>query len=378
MRSARRWRGLVAAAGLAMAAGLASACATDDRTQVTVNIRRGSNFPEAAESLAAHGVIKSPRLFGIYASRIGRDRTIRYGMYLLERGASWNDVLDALEKGEGMVTRVRIIEGWALWDIVPELATKLEVPEESVLAVVRDTALLRRLGVPRGTRDMEGYLFPDTYDLPVGATARQAIIYMIRRFERVWTPEWEAQAAERKMTRHQVVTLASIVEKEVRQGSERPTVAGVYSNRLARGMLLQADPTIQYALQQRRPARVLFRDLRVDSPYNTYRRAGLPPGPIASPGAKSIEAALFPADVDFLYFVAHPDGHHEFRRTYREHLEAIRMVREVARRDTLERRRQAAQARVDSALGTAAATKVPATAPAPMTKAPPDSVRRQP
>ena len=346
---------------LALAALLsAAACATSDRTQATVNIRKGSNFSETADSLAAHGVIRAPRLFRQYAKLLGRDRSVRYGMYLLERGTSWNGVLDALEKGEGMVTRVRIVEGWTLWDIVPTLADSLKVPQDSVLAVVRDTALLRRLQVPRGISDMEGYLFPDTYDFPVGATARQAIVYMIRRFERVWTPEWEARAVERKLTRHQVITLASIVEKEVRRGSERPTVAGVYSNRLARGMLLQADPTVQYALQRRRPGRVLFRDLRVDSPYNTYRRAGLPPGPIASPGAKSIEATLYPADVPYLYFVAHPDGHHEFRATYREHLEAIRLVREVARRDTLERRRIAAQARVDSALAAATVPRGPA------------------
>lgn len=347
-------RALAAALGCVL---LLAACATDDRTQVTVNIRKGSNFPEAAESLAVHRVIASPMLFRRYAALVGRDRTIRYGMYLLERGSSWNEVLDALEKGEGLVTRVRIVEGWALWDIVPALAERLAVPEDSVLAAVRDTALLRRLGVPRGIRDMEGYLFPDTYDFPVGATARQAIIYMIRRFERVWTPEWEARAAERKLTRHQVITLASIVEKEVRRGSERPTVAGVYSNRLRRGMMLQADPTIQYALGRRRPQRVLYRDLRVNSPYNTYRRVGLPPGPIASPGAKSIEAALYPADVPYLYFVAHPDGHHEFRATYREHLEAIRFVRDAARRDSLELRRQAAQARLDSTLRAAEASK---------------------
>lgn len=355
MRSLTGRRAITVAAGCVLAL---AACATDDRTQVTVNIRKGSNFPEAAESLAVHGVIGSPMLFRRYAKLLGRDRTIRYGMYLLERGTSWNDVLDALEKGEGMVTRVRIVEGWTLWDIVPALAEQLEVPEDSVLAVVRDTSLLRRLGVPRGLPDMEGYLFPDTYDFPVGATARQAIIYMIRRFERVWTPEWEARAAERKLTRHQVITLASIVEKEVRRGSERPTVAGVYSNRLRRGMKLQADPTIQYALKRRRPQRVLYRDLRVNSPYNTYLRTGLPPGPIASPGAKSIEAALYPADVPFLYFVAHPDGHHEFRATYREHLEAIRFVRDVARRDTLEMRRVAAQARADSAARAAEASKV--------------------
>ena len=144
------------------------------------------------------------------------------------------------------------------------------------------------------------------------------------------------------------VTLASIVEKEVRRGEERPVVSAVYTNRLRIGMPLQADPTVQYALKKR-PGRVLYRDLRVDSPYNTYRRAGLPPGPIASPGAASLEAALYPAKVPYRFFVAHPNGHHEFRTTYREHLEAIKMVREVARRDTLERRELERKQAADSA-----------------------------
>lgn len=336
---------------LAAIAGLA-ACGSGDTTQVTVNIRKGSNFPEAAESLAAQGVIKSPRLFGFYAARVKRDRTIRYGMYLLPRGASWNDVLTALEQGKGIVNRVRITEGWAVWDIVPTLAEKLEIPEDSVRLAISDTIFLRRMGVPRAQKTLEGYLFPDTYDFPLGTTARQAVDLMLTRFEQVWKPTWDARLVELKMTRHQLVTLASIVEKEVRKGEERPVVSAVYHNRLKIRMPLQADPTVQFALGRRKPARVLYRDLRVDSPYNTYRRVGLPPGPIASPGALSLEAALFPANVPYRFFVAHPDGHHEFRTTYAEHLKAIQYVREAARRDTVEQRSKAAQARIDSAMQT--------------------------
>lgn len=327
-----------------------SGCGTSERDMVAVTIRMGSNFPEAADSLAVHGLIRTPMLFRRYAALMKRDRKIRYGRYIIPRGASWNEILTALEQGRGIVHRVVVPEGWAVWDIVPEVASKLSLPADSVEAAVRDTSLLRRVGAPRGTRTLEGYLFPDTYDFPDGATARQAIELMVQRFERVWKPEWNARALELKLTRHQVVTLASIVEKEVRRGRERPTVSAVYHNRLRIGQALQADPTVQYALGRRRPGRVLYRDLRVDSPYNTYRRTGLPPGPIASPGAAALEAALYPADVTYRYFVAHPDGHHEFRNTYAEHLKAIEYVRSVARRDSLERRRAAAQAAVDSAL----------------------------
>ncbi len=342
-------RGPVALA-LAVALGALAACGTSEREQVAVNIRKGANFREAADSLAAHGLVRSPRIFRYYARAFGRDRRIRYGRYLLPVGSSWNDILTALEQGHGIVHPVRILEGHALWDVIPAVATALTIPEDSVAAAVRDTVFLRRLGLPRTVRDLEGYIFPDTYLLPEGATARQAVELMIQRFERVWKPEWTARAQQLKLSRHQVVTLASIVEKEVRKGHERPVVSAVYHNRLRIGQMLQADPTIQYALGRRRPGRVLYRDLNVVSPYNTYRRKGLPPGPIASPGEASLHAALYPADVTFRYFVAHPDGHHEFRNTYAEHLKAIQFVRDVARRDSLERRRRAASAAVDSAL----------------------------
>ena len=328
----RRTLGLVALAALLALAG----CATADDTEVVLTIRPGSSFREAADSLAAHGVVRFPRLFGFYAARRGRDRSTRYGMYVIRRGASWNGILHALQTGEGIMNRVTIPEGWPLWETLPVLANTLELPLDSLEAAVRDPALLARLGIPRRVATAEGYLFPDTYDFPKGVTAREAVELMVRRFESRWDPAWDARLAMLKQTRHEVVTLASIVEKEAVKDQERPIIAGVYRNRLRIGMALQADPTVQYALRQR-PGRVLLRHLKVDSPYNTYRNPGLPPGPIAAPGRASLEATLFPASVPYRFFVAHPDGHHEFRKTYAEHLEAIVMVREVARRDSLAR-----------------------------------------
>lgn len=358
-------RRLTIIATLALAAAIPG-CGSGDQSNVTLTIRRGSSFREAAESLSAHGVVRFPRVFGFYAARRGLDRKIEYGTYLIRRGSSWDEILTSLQLGKGLVNRVTVLEGLPLWEIVPLLSQELSLPAESLEAAVRDTVLLRRLGVPRGLPTLEGYLFPDTYDFPVNISARQAVDLMVRRFEQVWKPEWTARLDTMRMTRHEIVTLASIVEKEVRKRSEAPVVAAVYLNRLRRRMLLQADPTVQYA-QRRRPGRVLYRDLRVDSPYNTYRRAGLPPGPIAAPGASSLEGSLYPANVPFLYFVAHPDGHHEFRSTYREHLAAISMVRGQARRDSLARLE--AQRRADLE---AAQKAVGATRPATDTTQPPN------
>src|SRR6185503_18579324 len=192
----------------------------------------------------------------------------------------------------------------------------------------QDTALIRELGIPTAT--LEGYLFPETYLIPEGSGALPIVKRLVAEFERRWKPDWNSQLQRLGMTRHQVMTLASIIEKEARVASERPTISAVYHNRLKRGMLLQADPTVLYALG-RHANRVLYRHLEVKSPYNTYRNVGLPPGPIASPGSASIEAALFPSDVRFLYFVAHPDGHHEFTATVREHNEMVRRMRTLRR-----------------------------------------------
>jgi UPF0755 protein len=303
-----------------LACGLVGCRDAPHGAPVRVVIPRGSSFRAAADSLASKGFVPSGRIFSMYASLGGRDKSLKAGTYLLQRGASWRSLVDALTQGKGIVNSVTIPEGFDLYQIVPALARALEVPEDSVRAAVRDTALRRELDVP--TETLEGYLFPDTYSFPSGMTARAAVTEMVRRFERAWKPEWDTRLQQLAMNRNDAMALASIIEKEARLPEERAVISAVYHNRLKKRMLLQADPTVQYAMG-RHVARVMYKDLKTESPYNTYVHAGLPPGPIASPGAPSMEAAINPAHVPYLYFVAHPDGHHEFRTTFAEHNRAV-------------------------------------------------------
>lgn len=280
----------------------------------------------AAESLSRAGLIRSPMMFRYYAKFRGGERSIRAGTYELRKDLGYRGILDALSGGKGLVKSVTIPEGYSVSQVVRAVSAKLQVPPESVEVAVRDTAWRRRLDVPAASLD--GYLFPDTYTVPEGATARQLVGLMVKRFEQVWKPEWTARLDTIGLTRNDVLTLASIVEKEARLPPERPVIAGVYMNRLRQGMLLQADPTVQYALPAHQ-TRLLYKHLRVKSPYNTYMNKGLPPGPIASPGRASIEAALYPAQVPYRYFVAFPDGHHEFRATIAQHEAAVRESRKA-------------------------------------------------
>ena len=301
------------------AAALLAACGSGTGPEVRVTIPAGATMRVAAESLSHAGVIRFPRGFRLYASVRRDDRGIKAGTYVLHRNAGWGFVLDALRGGKGIVHVVSIPEGFSLQQIEPLLASRLGSPPDSVAAAVRDTALLHALDVPTPT--LEGYLFPDTYTFAEGTTPREAVATMVRRFEAVWKPEWTARLDTVHLSRNDIMTLASIVEKEARVPQERPVIAAVYLNRLRDGELLQADPTVQYALGKH-VARVLYKDLEVESPYNTYKHKGLPPGPIASPGKPSIEAALYPANVPYKYFVAFPDGHHEFRTDLAGHEKA--------------------------------------------------------
>jgi UPF0755 protein len=289
-----------------------------------VIVPKGATFSAATDSLKKAGLIGSPVLFKLYARMKGADRANKPGTYLIKHSTPWADIISALHGGKGLVNTITIPEGFTLSQIVPLLAQTLSVPVDSVNAAVSDTAVINRLGLP--AKNLEGYLFPDTYAFPDGTRARDAVGEMVKRFEREWKPEWTARLGPIGLKRHEVVTLASIVEREAKVATERPIIAGVYMNRLKANMLLQADPTVQYARGKHTP-RVLLKDLEIDSPYNTYKYPGLPPGPIASPGGASLAAALFPADVPFLYFVAAPDGHHEFRKTLAEHEQAVRQFR---------------------------------------------------
>jgi UPF0755 protein len=289
-----------------------------------VIIPRGASFADAADSLSKANLVGWRKMFRLYARVTGGDRNIKPGTYLLRHGTPWKDIIGALNGGHGLVNTITIPEGYTISQITPALAKTLKVPADSVTAAVRDTALLSRLDIPNPT--LEGYLFPDTYAFPLGTTAREAVHEMVYDFERRWKPDWDTKASDLKINRNDLVTMASIVEREARLPEERPVIAAVYYNRLKKGMLLQADPTVQYALGHH-VGRVLYKDLAVASPYNTYVHKGLPPGPVASPGVASLAAAANPASVPYLYFVASPDGHHEFRMTLQEHTSAIREVR---------------------------------------------------
>ena len=317
-----RWRG-VAVASLFAAMTALAACGSGAGT-TRVIIPPGATFRVAADSLHRAGIVGSTRLFRMYASLRGHDRKIRAGTYVMSRGMSWPAVVNALTQGTGLIRTVTIPEGYSIADIAPLLARTLGVEEDSVLIATRDSAMRERLDVPTPT--LEGYLFPDTYSFPDGTSGRAAIATMVKRFEQVWQPAWDGKLQQLALSRHDIITLASIVEKEAKLPAERPVIAAVYLNRLRIGMRLQADPTVQYALG-RHSARLFYKDLRVDSPYNTYEHAGLPPGPIASPGRASIVASVDPAAVPYRYFVAHPDGHHEFHVDYKSHELAVAAVR---------------------------------------------------
>lgn len=293
-----------------------------------VVIPRRSTMRAAADSLERAGVIGSTRLFRAFASTTGQTRAIKPGTYLFPRHAGYSEVFDALVNGRGIVHTITVPEGYDIRDIAPLIAKALLVSEDSVRAAVTDTAWRRKLNVPAPT--LEGYLFPATYAFADGTTAREAVVEMLERFEAAWRPEWNDRLQDMAISRHDAMTMAAIVEKEARKPEERPIIAAVYWNRVKKGMKLQADPTVQFALPSH-VDRVFFKDLEVESKYNTYKYAGLPPGPIASPGEASIVAALSPARVPYLYFVATADGHHEFRTTFAEHAKAIADIKRTKR-----------------------------------------------
>lgn len=300
---------------------------------VTVTIPRGATFDAAVESLAAKGIVARTASFRLYARLRGLPGSLKSGTYTFSPDASWNDVVGALKRGRGAEVRFTVPEGLMLAEVAGLAAAQLRIPRDSFLAAARDLERLAELGILAGS--VEGYLYPTTYVLPVGVQARDLVRLMTREFAAHWRPEWNGRLDTLELTRHQLVTLASIVQAEMRYRPDGPFIAAVYHNRLRHRMPLQADPTVIYA-HGRRLRRVFEKQLQIRSPYNTYLHPGLPPGPISQPGELSLEAALYPAAVPFLYFVAQPDGKHVFSATYREHLEAIQQVRAGRRR----RRRQ--------------------------------------
>ncbi len=291
-----------------------------------VMIPPGANFAAVTDTLVSRGIVVNRAWFKLLARLRGLDRSVQAGSYEFQHGESPWRVLTILRSGRTMAVRLTIPEGLSLLELAALTREHLGIPPESLLAAARDTLVVGSLAEPNA----EGYLFPETYQVPVGSTARELVHILTREFATAWQPDWDERARHLGLTRRQVLTLASIVEGEARVDEERPIIAGVYLNRLRIGMALQADPTVQYAIEMktgRAKTRLFEKDYETPSPYNTYLNPGLPPGPINSPGIRSIESSLFPAQVPFLYFVANPNGTHMFSRTYEEHLRAVARAR---------------------------------------------------
>jgi UPF0755 protein len=289
---------------------------SEGETSRVVLIKAQTGAFRIADALKVAGIIRSRLAFLAVAAVRGTHHRLLPGEYEFERRVSLVEVLRRLEQGRGLVHQVTIPEGLAARQIADLLAEKGLVDRDRFVELVRDPALLAQSNVEGDS--LEGYLFPDTYRMVRGQREEAIIQRMVRRFHEVFGPDEQARAAALGMSVREVVTLASLIEREAHVGRERPLVSAVFHNRLRRGMPLQSDPTVMYALS-RFGGRLTRAHLQAPSPYNTYLNQGLPPGPIANPGRASILAALYPARSSYLYFVSKNDGTHAFSKTLRDH-----------------------------------------------------------
>jgi UPF0755 protein len=291
---------------------------------VLFTVETGEPFSAIRDRLAAARLIEHEWAVQFYARARGCDRRIHAGTYRLIPGERPAAVLSALVTGDVYMVDVTIPEGFMGRQVAAALAAA-NVDSSAFVASLSDPRLLREVGIEAPS--LEGYLFPDTYRLPWGIDPLGAARAMISHLDSVFDEGMLRRAGELSLTRHQVLTLASIIEAETQLDSERPLVSAVYHNRLRRGMRLEADPTVAFAMGGYK-GRLFYRDLAVDSPYNTYKHRGLPPGPVCSPGMAAMIAALYPDTTSHaIYFVAQGDGGHIFSQTLGEHRAAINQVR---------------------------------------------------
>ena len=290
-----------------------------DGAEQFVEIPQGSGTAAIGQRLAGAGVVRDGISFKLALWLSGNARRLQAGEYRFDHAMTARQVADKIARGDVYVRPITFPEGLTAKQMAAVYESKDFGEAREFLDATKNAALVS--AIDPAAKDLEGYLFPDTYKLPRISTADQLVGRMVADFMKALTPDIIEQAEARGMTIRQLVTMASIVEKETGNPSERPLVAAVYANRLKIGMGLQCDPTVIYALERagRYHGNLTREDLQFDSPYNTYRYAGLPPGPIASPGRASLAAAANPADVPYLYFVSKNDGSHAFATTLDEH-----------------------------------------------------------
>ena len=313
-----------------------------------IEIPRGSSQAAVLSKLSAEGIIRHEWPLKLYLKFTGTGSTLKAGEYDFPSPISPLMVLAKMQQGQRRLNRLTIIEGWTRWDIARAM---LQVPqfklstEAEALELMDNVSLIRDLDP--SAKNLEGYLFPDTYELGVDTTGPQLIEAMIKRFRNVWKPDWSGHAHAQGHTPRQIVTIASIIETEAKLADERPLVASVIYNRLQKDIPLAVDSSVIYASKLegkwRYDGKVYKSDIERRSPYNTRIHAGLPPGPIASPGESSLKAALNPATSDYIYYVRNPDrddGAHNFYRDGGEFEKGVRALRDWERTRDLEAARK--------------------------------------
>ena len=302
---------------------------THDKDEiVNIKIVRGASPVAIADTLKRNGLIEKNQDFLLAVQLFRQHQKLKAGFYQLRHGLSPYQLMKIIAKGKTTRIRVTIPEGYTSFQIASLLQAKLELDSTKFMKLVRDGAFLRELKIK--SPSLEGYLYPDTYYFDWGINERGVILIVVAELMKNLTDSLMNEIKESGWTLHQILTLASLIEGEAMVDSERAIISAVYRNRLQKNMLLQADPTIQYIIPDG-PRRLLNKDLRIDSRYNTYKYPGLPPGPVNNPGIKSIIAAVHPANVDYLYFVARGDGSHIFSKSLKEHLKAKRKFDEYRR-----------------------------------------------
>ena len=289
---------------------------------IEVLIPQGADSLRIARILSQHRLIKSPFLFILISKIFNWEKDLKAGKYELT-SPSLIEVLHQLRKGEIKIYRVTIPEGLPKWEVAKILTSNGVVKEDEFLRLLDSPQIFKEdCNFPLPKESLEGYLYPDTYYFTRNENPQEVMKKFLVRFEKVVGPLYENWRENHRFSLAEVITLASIVEKETRVSSEKPIIATVFYNRLQKGLRLRADPTVKYALGNFRE-RLSLNELKTPSAYNTYLYYGLPPGPICSPGKDSIYAVLHPAKVDYLYFVAKGNGSHQFSQTYEQHLKAV-------------------------------------------------------
>ncbi len=296
--------------------------------RVEINIPKGVTLSEISDILKEKRIISNKRTFTMAVKSLGHEKNIPAGTYILHNALNNRVIINQLVYGVPSLKKITILEGWTINDIANELDKKLKINKKKFLRLCHDKKRVKLFNLQGNS--FEGYLFPDTYTFAEGIDPNLVLNRMVNEFNNNISKSMKVQAQELGMSILEIITLASIIEGEAIYDSERSIISAVYHNRLKKGMKLQADPTIQYIIDDG-PRRLLNDDLKIQSNYNTYLNFGLPPGPINNPGKESIIAALYPSVNDYLYFVARGDGYHTFTKNEKDHNKAKRKFQEVRR-----------------------------------------------